>query len=673
MVKMEAQTYMDDILQRITQLTEIINYHNHKYYVEDNPEIEDYEYDNLIQELQQLENAYPEYIKPESPTQRVGGKPLEGFEKVFHSVPMLSLNDAFNTNELYDFSRRINDLLKQQVEYIVEPKIDGLSVMLEYRNGMFYRGSTRGDGLVGEGVTANLKTIRSIPLKLKKSIPLLEVRGEVFISTEDFTKINEQQESLGLPLFANPRNAAAGSLRQLDPSVTATRRLDIFVFSIEKIEGESFQTDSEALEYLKMQGFRVIPDYSVCKNIDDVIEKIEQIGENRGRFTYDIDGAVVKVNNLSQRDALGTTTKVPRWAVAYKYPAETKQTKIVDINWSVGRTGVLTPNAVLEPVKLAGSTVSKATLHNIDYVREKDIRIGDVAWIRKAGDIIPEVVNVNFDKRTGEEKIVDMPLHCEVCGAEVVREEDEVAIRCTGIECAAQQFRRILHFVSRDAMNIEGLGPAVIQQLLDHELIEDISDLYYLKHSTQTLLEMERMGSKSVDNLISSIENSKLNDIDRLIFGLGIRHIGSRAAQILAQRFDSIDQLINASYDELINIDEIGEKMAQSIITFFRQEQSLHMINRLKDAGVNMTKIKADKVKDGRFSGLTFVITGTLPTYSRSEISEIIKTFGGRVSESVSKKTSFVIAGENPGSKLEKATSLGVKVISENEFNEILK
>lgn len=664
---------MDDVFKRITQLREIIDYHNYKYYVEDSPEIEDYEYDGLMRELKQLEAENPQYITPDSPTQRVGGKPLEAFEKVYHSVQMLSLNDVFSKTELFEFDKRVNEALQQNVEYIVEKKIDGLSVMLEYTNGKFLRGSTRGDGFIGEDVTLNLKTIRAIPLKLKKPVPLLEVRGEVFISKNDFIKINEEQEIAELALFANPRNAAAGSLRQLDASVTAKRRLDIFVFSVERVEGETFKTDSEALSYLKMQGFKVIPDYKVCCGMTEAIREIDDIAEQRGDLAYGIDGAVIKVNSLEQRDILGTTAKVPKWAVAYKYPAEEKPTRILDVKWSVGRTGVLTPNAVLQPVKLAGSTVSRATLHNIDYIIEKDIRIGDVVYIRKAGDVIPEVIEVDLNKRNGTEKIVNAPLICEVCGAEAIREQGEAAVRCTGIECPAQQLRKILHFVSRDAMNIEGLGPAVIQLLLDKGIVNDISDLYYLKDVSHTIVSLERMGKKSVENIIASIEKSKQNDIDKLIYALGIRHIGLRSAQLLAQKFGSIDRLMSASYEEITSIPEIGEKMAGSVVTFFRQQQNKDIINRLKISGVNIEKIKPLNERDKRFEGIVFVITGTLPTCSRSEVTRIIQGFGGKVSESVSEKTGFVIVGENPGSKLQKAISLGVKIIYENEFNEMIK
>ncbi|HHW49709.1 MAG TPA: NAD-dependent DNA ligase LigA, partial [Clostridiaceae bacterium] len=523
-----------DIEKRILELRKIINYHDYKYYVEDNPEISDFEYDALYRELEELEALRPDLVTPDSPTQRVGGKPLEGFEKVVHSIQMQSLSDVFSEEELYAFDSRVREVVGDEVEYVVEKKIDGLSVSLEYENGRFIRGSTRGDGIVGEDVTQNLKTIKSIPLVLNEDIPYLEVRGEVFMSKKDFIKLNEEQESLEQPLFANPRNAAAGSLRQLDPKITASRKLDIYVFNVQNIEGKSFKTHSESLEYLKILGFKVSPDYKVCKNIKEAMEEIERIGESRGEMPFEIDGAVVKVNSLEHRRLLGSTSKTPRWAVAYKYPAERKQTKIKEIWVNVGRTGVLTPNAVLEPVRLAGTTVSRATLHNMDYIREKDIRIGDTVWVQKAGDIIPEVVEVLYDKRTGEEKEFEMPKRCPACNSEVVREEGEVAYRCIGIECPAQLFRSIVHFASRDAMNIDGLGPAIIEALLNKGFIKGVADLYYLHEKRDELVNMERMGKKSTENLLNSIERSKSNNIDRLITGFGIRHIGLRAAQLLS-------------------------------------------------------------------------------------------------------------------------------------------
>lgn len=661
---------MQDAAKRINQLRELINYHDYKYYVEDNPEISDYEYDKLMQELKALEAEYPELITPDSPTQRVGGKPLEGFATVIHQVPMLSLADAFTKGELYDFDRRIKNVVGNEVEYIVEAKIDGLSVALEYEEGRFVRGSTRGDGVVGEDVTQNLKTIRSIPLSIKDKDVKLEVRGEVFIPKEDFIRLNEEREVLGEPLFANPRNAAAGSVRQLDPKITASRKLDIFIFNLQRIEGKSFNTHKEALEYLKGQGFKVIPISVLCKDINQAIEEVERIGQIRGELPYEIDGAVIKVNSFLHREMLGNTSKNPRWAIAYKYPAERQETVIQDIIVQVGRTGVLTPTAVLKPVKLAGSTVSRATLHNIDYIMQKDIKIGDVVLIQKAGDIIPEVVEVITEKRTGQEREFKMPNICPVCGAPAIRIEGEAAVRCTGIECPAQLFRRIVHFASREAMNIEGLGPAIIEQLLKKNLVRNIADLYYLKF--EDLVNMERMGKKSSGNLLKSIEKSKANTLDRLIFGLGIRYVGLRTAKILAQNFSSLDDIMKADVFALLQIREIGEKMAESIVEFFKQEQTRHTVQKLKEAGVNMSGTKKE-LKDNRFEGLTFVLTGSLKGYTRQQAIEVIQNFGGRVAGSVSKNTDFVIVGEAPGSKLDKATQLGIKVISEDEFNKMLE
>ncbi len=665
---------MDNTEQRIKELRENLNYHNYRYYVLDNPEISDYEYDMLYRELEELEAGRPDLVTEDSPTQRVGGQPLEGFEKVVHQVKMLSLADVFSPEELYAFDQRVRNALDtDMVEYEVEKKIDGLSVSLEYVNGRFVRGATRGDGLVGEDVTQNLKTVKSIPLRLKEDIPLLIVRGEVFIPKEDFLKMNEEQEELGQPLFANPRNAAAGSLRQLDPRITSKRKLDIYVFTIQRVEGRAFETHSAGLEFLKDMGFKTSPGIKICRGIDEVLEEISRIGETRGDFSFEIDGAVVNVNFLAQREILGSTTKTPRWSAAYKYPAEKKQTKIREIWVNVGRTGVLTPNAVLDPVKLAGTTVGRATLHNMDYIKEKQIMIGDTAWVQKAGDIIPEVLEVVFDKRTGEEKEFVMPERCPVCGSEVVREEGEAAFRCTGIECPAQLSRSIEHFVSRDAMNIDGLGPAIIQALLDGGFITGIADLYYLHERRDELENMERMGRKSVENLLNSIERSRQNNIDRLIYGFGIRHIGLRAAQLLSENFESIDALRQAGVEEIAGIYEFGMKTAQSVVTFFKQEQTTDTVEKLKTAGVNLTSSGKKQLKDSRFEGLTFVLTGTLPTYSRAEAGEIIESYGGKTSGSVSKKTDYVLAGEEAGSKLDKAQQLGVKVIDEAEFRQMLE
>jgi DNA ligase (NAD+) len=657
-----------DTEKRIKELRDTINYHSYKYYVEDKPEISDFEYDVLYRELESLESMNPNLVTSDSPTQRIGGKPLEGFGKVEHIIQMQSLQDVFNEGELNAFDQRVRETVSEDIEYIVEKKIDGLSVSLEYENGKFVKGSTRGDGLVGEDVTLNLRTIKSIPLVLREDVPFIEVRGEVFISRNDFLKMNEEQEELGQPLFANPRNAAAGSLRQLDPKITANRKLDIFVFNIQRIEGVDFKTHDETLQYMKRLGFRVSPGYKICKDINEVMNEINNIGEQRGELSYEIDGAVVKVNSLAQRELLGSTTKTPRWAAAYKYPAEKKQTVIKNIWVQVGRTGVLTPNAVLEPVRLAGTTVGKATLHNMDYIEEKGIKIGDTVLVQKAGDIIPEVIEVIFDKRTGEEKEFIMPENCPVCQSQAVREEGESAYRCTGIECPAQLSRSIVHFASRDAMNIDGLGPAIIETLLDNGFIKGVADLYYLHLKQEELIKIDRMGKKSTENLLKSIEKSKGNNIDRLIFGFGARHIGLRGAQLLAENFESIDELTNATVEDIVKISEFGEIMAKSVIVFFKQEQTADTINKLREAGVNLKSSGKKKVTDNRFEGLTFVLTGTLPTYGRSEASEIIESFGGKTSGSVSKKTSYVLAGEEAGSKLDKAVELGVKVIDEDEF-----
>jgi len=672
----EKQTLNNDIIknveERIKLLRELINYHNYRYYVEDDPEISDYEYDMLYKELVELEEAHPELITPDSPTQRVGGQADNAFEKVVHEVKMESLNDVFSFEELVDFDRRVREALGSDVTYVVEKKIDGLSVSLEYQNGLLVRGSTRGDGVVGEDVTQNLRTIRSIPLRLNRlpgepEIPFLEVRGEVFMPRRYFLEINRQLEESGQKLFANPRNAAAGSLRQLDPAVTARRKLDIFVFNVQRITGMSFRTHAESLEYLKRLGFKITPSYAVCRNIDEVIGEIKAIGEARESFPYEIDGAVVKVNDLEQRALLGSTSKAPRWAVAYKYPPEMKKTKLKDIVIQVGRTGALTPNAVLEPVRIAGTTVSRATLHNEDFIREKDIRIGDTVWIRKAGEIIPEVVEVDKSQRPADSKPFVMPDRCPVCGAPAVREENEAIRRCTGIECPARLFRSIVHYASRDAMNIEGLGPALTEMLLEKGFIKGIPDIYRLKDRRAELIGLERMGEKSVDNLLASIERSKTNDLSRLIYGLGIRYIGLRAAQLAARHFGSMDRLMEASVEEIRSVEEFGDKMAVSLYEFLRQEQTRHTIALLKEAGVHMVST-ATSGGEGIFKGKTFVLTGTLPGFTRAQATEIIERLGGKVSGSVSRKTDFVLAGDEPGSKLEKAIQLGITIIDEQEF-----
>ena len=654
------KTHMEELVKKIEQ-------HSYDYYVLDNPTISDFEYDKLIHELMDLETKYPEYKIKNSPTERVGGKVLEGFDTVIHTVPMESLNDAFSKDELEDFDKSVHKIISNP-EYVVEMKIDGLSVSLEYENGEFVRGSTRGDGIVGEDVTENLKTIKAIPLRLTEHVPYLEVRGEVYMPVSSFIELNQKREELEQSLFANPRNAAAGSLRQLNSKVTAERNLSIFIFNIQQITGKKFSNHKESLDYLKQLGFKVSPTYESFNTINEAYAQIQKIGEMRGELGFDIDGAVIKINDFVQRNSLGSTSKAPRWAIAYKYPAEQKQTKLLDITIQVGRTGVLTPTAELEPVKIAGSTVSRATLHNIDNITNKDIRIGDTVIIQKAGDIIPEVVEVVKEKRTGNETPYTMPDKCPVCGTHVVREADEAATRCINPECPAQKIRNIIHFASKDAMDIDGLGPAIIEQLAELELIKSPADLYYLKY--EDLVDIDRMGVKSANNLIKAIDNSKNAGLDRVIFALGIRNIGSKAGKILAERFGDIDSLSDASEETLTKIGDIGPIMAKSIVNFFSSTGSIDIIQKLRFAGVDLTYTK--QTSDNRFDGKTFVLTGTLPTYSRDEASEIIERFGGKTSSSVSKKTDYVLAGEKAGSKLTKAQSLGISIISEDEFADMI-
>lgn len=651
----------------IEELRRLINYHSELYYTHDTPEIEDFEYDKLMRELKRMEAENPELITPDSPTQRVGGKILEGFEKVAHAVKMESLNDVFDKEEVLDFGRKTEENLGEKAEYVTELKIDGLSVSLEYKDGYFFRGSTRGDGVVGEDVTENLKTIRTIPLKLKENVDI-EVRGEVFMPHESFIKLNEEQEALELKPFKNPRNAAAGSLRQLDSSVAAQRKLDIYVFNIQVTDNKNLKTHKGALDYLAYLGFKTIPVKNVFNNIEEAFSEVERIGENRANLDFDIDGAVIKVNSLRQREILGSTEKCPKWAVAYKYPPEEKETKLIDIVIQVGRTGVLTPNAVLESVRLAGTTVSRATLHNEDFIREKDIRIGDTVIVRKAGDIIPEVVGVVKEKRSGNEKEYEMPAVCPVCGAKVYREEGEAAIRCTSGECPAQLTRNIIHFASRDAMDIEGLGPAVVTKLLEEGLIKSSSDLYSL--TTDDISALDKMGEKSADNLIKAIEKSKENDLSKLIFALGIRHVGSRNAKILASHFETLDVLMNANTEEIAAVNEIGTVIAESIVQFFSEPQNIDIVNKLREKGVNFEC--KEKSKGGIFEGKTFVLTGTLPNYTRSDAAKLIEDRGGKVSSSVSKKTDYVLLGSEAGSKLTKAQDLGVAIIDEEAFNSML-
>lgn len=660
---------MENIQERIKELTDLLNYHSRKYYVDDSPEISDFEYDKMLRELEILEEEHPEFLSPLSPTQRVGGAPLDKFTQVRHEVPMESLQDAFSFDELRDFDKRVSGVVSEYT-YAVEHKIDGLSVSLEYENGQFVRGSTRGDGVVGEDVTQNIKTIKSVPMVLTENIPYLEVRGEVFISKENFIEINRRREEMEEPTFANPRNAAAGSLRQLDSKIAASRKMDIFVFNIQQIRGKEISSHIEGLKYLKKLGFKTILNETEFNSIEEAIEKIKEIGEERGSLSFDIDGAVIKINDLKTRALLGSTSKFPKWAVAYKYPPEQKETTLLDITVQVGRTGVLTPLAILEPVHVAGTTVSRATLHNQDYIDEKDIKIGDRVIVQKAGDIIPEILEVKKDKRTGKEMPFKIPEACPVCGAKVVREDGEAAHRCTGASCPAQIMRNIIHFVSRDAMDIDGLGPAIIEQLLENNLIKDASDLYYL--NKDDVASLEKMGQKSAENLLNSLENSKKNPLFKLITALGIRFVGSKASKNLAKKLCSLDKLINADIDELKNIDEIGEIMAKSIVDYFNEPQNLAFIEKLRSAGLNFED-EAEELSDLRFEGMTFVLTGTLEEFTRNQAAEIIESFGGKTSSSVSKKTSIVLAGTEAGSKLDKANALGVKVISEAEFKDMIK
>lgn len=659
------------IENRMNELIDLINYHNEKYYNQDEPEISDFEYDNLMKELIKIEEENPELKRIDSPTNRVGGKPLDKFEQIVHKIPMLSLSNAYSGQDLRDFDKRVRDMVNDDVEYVVEFKIDGLSVGLTYNDGVFEKGATRGDGVVGEDISKNLMTVKTIPLKIEEDNEIV-VRGEVYICKENFHKINAQQEEAGLQLFANPRNLAAGSLRQLDSKLTAKRPLDIFIFNLEHGENLEFESHSESLEFLKSQGFKVSPNYKVCNKIDEVIDYIEYWTKNRGNLDFEIDGMVIKVNNLKQREVMGYTAKSPRWAIAYKFPAEQKKTKIIDIIVEVGRTGTITPTAVLEPVRLAGTSVSRATLHNEDYIREKDIKINDVVLVQKAGDIIPQVVEVIKEERTGDELAFEMPKKCPVCSEPTVRLEGEVAVKCINMSCPAQIRRGIIHFVSRDAMNIDGLGESIITLLLNEKIIEDVADLYSIKK--EDVVNLERMGDKSANNLVKSIKKSKENDLWRLINGLGIKFVGVKGAKILAKNFDSLDSIIKASFEDLINLEEFGEIMAKSVIEFFKEEKNLNVIDNLKNAGVNMNA-EDDSNNDipKIFEGMKIVLTGTLPTLKRNDAKEIIESRGGKATSSVSKSTTFVLAGEEAGSKLTKANELGIKVIDENQFIELAK
>lgn len=668
---MEKNKAKEEILKLRKQLEIWAN----KYYDEDNPEVSDYEYDMTMNKLKALEKEFPDLVTQDSLTQKVGGHVKEGFEKVEHEVPLQSLQDIFSFEELEEFKERVykaakeNNFKEDEVKFVVETKIDGLSAALEYKEGKFVRGATRGNGLVGEDVTENLKTIKTIPKELPEPINII-VRGEVFIGKKEFEKMNEERELNEEKTFANARNAAAGSLRQLDTKITKQRPLDIYIFNVQKIEGKEFNSHFEELNYLKKLGFNVNPVLIPCNNIPEAIEAINKIGEEREELTFGIDGAVIKVDDLKLREKMGTTSKVPRWAIAYKYPPEKKETKLKDIICQVGRTGAITPMAILEPVKVAGSTISKTTLHNEDFIKEKDIRVGDTIVVQKAGDVIPEILEVKKKNRVGTEKVFEMPKVCPVCGAPVVREEGEAVSRCIGIECPAKLVRNIIHFVSRECMNIDGLGDKIIEQLINKNLISNIADIYFLKF--EDIATLKKNGQKFTQNLIDAINNSKNNDLYRLIAALGIRHIGTKAAKTLAKKYKTMDNLMNASLESLTMTDDIGEISANSIYEFFRQDQTVDLINRLKEANVNMEALESEDI-DNRFEGKTFVLTGTLEKFTRKEASDLIEKHGGKTSGSVSKKTDYVLAGEDAGSKLTKAQSLGVEIITEEQFEEMMK
>lgn len=669
-----------NVKERIEYLRKVIAYHSKRYYENDSPEISDFEYDKLFEELKQLEAEYPEYYSPTSPTQRVGGMALDKFEKVKHEVRMGSLTDVFDFDSLVAFVQKIKAEAGEDTEFTVEPKIDGLSVSLKYENGILITGATRGDGNIGEDVTANIKTIRSIPLELNEDASIT-VRGEVYMPHKSFEKLNREKEQKGESLWANPRNAAAGSLRCLDSKETAKRGLDIFVFNFQAGElGENIKTHVDTIEKIKSLGFNTIPFVTVSSNENEIVDAIKRLGEQRATLPYDIDGAVIKVNSLQKRIEIGEGTSTPKWAVAYKYPPEQKPTKLLDIVVQIGRTGVLTPNAVLEPVKLAGTTVSRATLHNIDIIKERDIRIGDTVIVQKAGDIIPEVVGSVKEKRTGEEKEYQMPEYCPACGGKLIYDDasdyvegDEDftlgALRCTSPVCPAQLERNIIHFASKKAMNIEGVGEKLVQALLQNELIHDASDLYYI--NPDEIAKLERMGQKSADNFARAVEVSKTAGLARVIYALGIRHIGEVASAELANKFNTIDALFDATEDDIVEIGDFGQVMAKSIVEFFSKDSTRYIIERLKNAGV--VTVNEVKSVSNAFEGLTFVLTGTLENMTRDEASEMIKERGGKVSSSVSSKTDYVLAGESAGSKLTKAQALGVKIISKEEFLEMCK
>lgn len=656
--------------KRIEELQGLLQYYNQKYF-DDEQIVSDYEYDMLMKELKELEKQYPEYITNNSVTQKVGASFKKGFKEVIHEVPLQSLQDVFSFEELIEFDKRIQKKAEEygkKTDYVVETKIDGLSAALKYVKGKFVQGATRGNGTVGEDVTKNLETIKSIPKKIKEEINIT-VRGEVFIGKKEFEKMNADKELEEGISFANARNAAAGSLRQLDSRVTQTRPLDIYLFNVQKIEGKEFNSHYEELKYLEKLGFKVNPVRIYCKNIEEAIEAIKEVEKKREELPFGIDGAVVKVDNLSLRQELGTTSKTPRWAIAYKYPPEKKETKLKDIVCQVGRTGAITPMAILEPVVVAGSTISKTTLHNEDFIKEKDLKIGDAIIIQKAGDVIPEVVEVVKEKRDGTQKEFEMPKICPVCGALAIREEGEAVTRCTGIECPAKLLRNIIHFVSKEGMDIEGLGANIVEQLIKRNLVQNIADIYTLK--LEDIASLKKEGKKFALNLMTAIQESKKNSLYKLITALGVRHVGVKSAKTIAKHFKNIDNMLKATKEELNEIEDIGEITANSIYEFSRQEQTIDLIQRLKNSGVN-TKDEEVSNLDRRFENMTFVLTGSLEKYTREEASNIIESYGGKVSSSVSKKTTYVLAGEEAGSKLVKAQDLGISILSEQEFEKMI-
>lgn len=660
------------VQKRVQELRDLINYHNYRYYVLDSPEISDAEYDELVRKLVHLEEEHPELVTPDSPTQRVGAPPTEAFKSVRHRAKMLSLADAFSFEELSAFFDRIKrELPSEEFEFVCELKVDGTAIALSYENGIYVRGATRGDGEVGEDITLNIKTIRSIPLKsrLPSPSPELEIRGEAYFSKEQFGDLNKERGKQGLPLFANPRNAAAGSLRQLDPKMTAARALDAIFHGVGYLEGAEQATQWETLQFLKEAGFKISPHAQITETPEDVFNFCTDWQKKRDTLPFEIDGVVIKVNSLDQQSRLGATSKSPRWAIAYKFPAEQRTTKLIDIQVNVGRTGALTPTAVLEPVRVAGSTVSRATLHNEDEIRRKDVRIGDYVIVQKAGDVIPEIVAPVPSRRTGKEKFFKMPATCPICGAKVIRPGDEAVARCTGIACPAQLYEHVLHFASRGAMDIEGLGAAVASQLLEKGMIKDVGDIYYL--TKEDLLQIEHFADKAAENLLSAIEGSKVRPPSRLLFAIGIRHVGSHVADVLVKHFPSIERLKNTTLEDLMGTEEIGPKIAESVLIFFEQKKNLEVLNKLHRAGLKMEEIKKAGAPQ-KLQGLTFVLTGALTSFTREEAEEKIAELGGRISSSVSKKTDYVIVGKEPGSKYDKAKELGIKILDEEEFKEMV-